>query len=290
MTAIAAAAALSCAGAEATTLPPAQLVRPPVAAAVDVGLYPGETMAFEVRLAGVVAGEAQLAVGAIGDYQGHRAVVVKSRAATAGAAALLKHIVDETTTTIDMNTGRPLALEALVEQGNSKTTATATFTDRFADITYQRSAEHAPHKLRVDFSVGAAQGVTVHDAHSAMAQLRGWRAAPGTTRTVFVIGGRRLWRIDVTYAGQEAIGSAIGNRRAIRFTGRSYRARRDFTPETAQPSRTFTVWLSDDADRVPLKVTAKTELGDIAMDLTEYSRSGAIGETGQAGEAGAAGN
>jgi hypothetical protein len=283
MTALAAAAALSCAGAEATTLPPAPPVRP--AAAAAVGLSPGETMAFEVRLAGVVAGEAQLAVGAIGDYEGHRAVVVKSRAATVGAAALLRHIVDEATTTIDMDTGRPLALETLVEQGESKTTATAKFTDRAADITYQRSEEREPHRLRIDFGIGAAQGLTVHDAHSAMAELRGWRAAPGTTRTVFVVGGRRLWRIDVTYAGPEAIGAAIGNRRAIRFTGRSYRARRDGTPETAQPSRTFTVWLSDDADRVPLKVTAKTELGNIAMDLTEYNRSSETGETGEAGQA-----
>ena len=229
-------------------------------------------MAFEVRLAGLVAGEAQLAVGAVGDYDGRRAVVVKSRAATAGAVAMIRHVVDEATTVIDLGSGRPLALETLVEQGSSKTTATAKFSDRTADITYQRSDEPQPHRFRLDFTAGAVQGLAVHDAHSAMAQLRGWRAAPGTTRTVFVVGGRRLWRIDVTYAGQDTIGSALGNRRAIRFTGESYRARRDFTPETQRPSRTFTVWLSDDADRVPLKVTAKTELGDIVMELTDYSR------------------
>jgi hypothetical protein len=266
-----------CAGADATTSPPVPAVRPAPTAAASTGLNPGETMAFEVRVAGIVAGEAQLAVGAIGDYEGHRAVVIKSRAQTAGAAAMLKHIVDESTTVIDLDSGRPLALDTVAEQGTSRSTATARFGDRYADITYQRSEEPAPHRLRVDFSVGAAQGVMVHDAHSAMVQLRGWRAPPGTTRTVFVVGGRRLWRIDVTCAGQEAIGSAIGNRRAIRFTGRSYRARRDFTPETARPSRTFTVWLSDDADRVPLKVTATTELGDIVMDLTEYSRGGEAG-------------
>ena len=39
-----------------------------------------------------------------------------------------------------------------------------------------------------------------------------------------------------------------------------------------KPTRTFDVWLSDDADRVPLKMTAHTELGDVAMDLTEYNR------------------
>ena len=36
--------------------------------------------------------------------------------------------------------------------------------------------------------------------------------------------------------------------------------------------RTFTVYLSDDADRVPLKVVAHTELGDVVMNLTDYSR------------------
>jgi hypothetical protein len=36
--------------------------------------------------------------------------------------------------------------------------------------------------------------------------------------------------------------------------------------------RTFTVWLTDDADRVPLRVLANTELGDITVDLTDYSR------------------
>lgn len=266
-----------CAGAEATTLPAAApAARPAVAASAEVGLNPGETMAFEVRLAGIVAGEAQLAVGEVGDYEGHRAVVVKSRAATAGAAALVRHIVDEATTVIDLDSGRPLALETRVEQGDSQILATAKFAANIADITYQKSTETAPHRMRLDFSRGAAlgPGTSVHDAHSAMAQLRGWRATPGTRRTVFVVGGRRLWRIDLVYAGQDTIGSAIGNRRAIRFAGESYRARADFSPETPRPTRTFSVWLSDDADRVPLKVAAKTELGDVVMNLTEYSRGG----------------
>jgi hypothetical protein len=275
--ALLAVAAAGCAGADATGLPQAPAARPAAPAAVEVGLNPGETMAFEVRLAGIIAGEAQLAVGALGAYEGHRAVVVKSRAATAGAVAMLRHIVDEATTVIDMDTGRPLALDTLVEQGNSKITASAKFTDHVADITYQRSGEHEPHRVRLDFAKGVTvgPGVTVHDAISAMVQLRGWHAAPGTRRTVFVVGGRRLWRIDVTYAGGDTVGSALGNRRAIRFTGESYRARGDFSPESDRPTRTFTVWLSDDADRVPLKVVAKTELGDVVMDLTEYSRNGA---------------
>jgi Protein of unknown function (DUF3108) len=266
--------ASACAGAEAMTPPPAPAAVEAPAVHEPIGLNPGEAMAFEVHIAGLLAGEAQLAVGALGDYEGHRAVVVKSRAATAGAAELVKHIVDEATTVIDFDTGRPLALDTLVEQGDTRTTATAKFTANVADITYARSDEHAPHKVRIDFGKGPGTigAFMVHDAHSAMAQLRGWHADPGARRSVFVVGGRRMWRVDVTYAGGDTIGSALGNRRAIKFTGESYRVRKNFTPETVKPSRTFTVWLTDDADRVPLKVTASTELGDIVMDLTEYTR------------------
>jgi hypothetical protein len=32
------------------------------------------------------------------------------------------------------------------------------------------------------------------------------------------------------------------------------------------------VWLSDDADRVPLKVAAQTELGEIVMKLVDWQR------------------
>ncbi len=67
--------------------------------------------------------------------------------------------------------------------------------------------------------------------------------------------------------------SAAGNRRAVVYEGVSFRARRgDLKPETSKPSRKFRVWLSDDADRVPLKVVANTELGEVVMSLTEYSR------------------
>ena len=56
------------------------------------------------------------------------------------------------------------------------------------------------------------------------------------------------------------------------FDGVSYRAKRDLTVESNRPARTFRVWLSDDADRVPLRVTAKTELGDVVMSLVDYGR------------------
>jgi hypothetical protein len=259
-------AVVGCAGAEAMSLPP-----PPAAPAAtvttEVGLNPGETMAYEVHLGGMLAGEAQLAVGDIGMFEGHRAVVVKSRAETAGAAKLIRNIVDEATTVIDMDTGRPLQLDTLVVMGDKTSTAQAKFTGSIANVTYMRSDDPKPRMYKVDFGA-----VTVHDSHSAMAQMRGWKATPGTTRSVYVVGGRRLWRVDVKFVGIETVGSAVGNRRAVHLDGAAFRAKPNLTLESDKASRTFSVWLSDDADRVPLRLLAKTELGDVAMDLTEYTR------------------
>ena len=261
-----------CAGeARPATAPSAEVARAPAPAlAGELGLVPGESMAFEVKLAGIPAGEAQLAVGEIGDLDGHRAVVVKSHGETTGAAALVRHAVDDSTTVIDYATGLPISLETSAEQGDAKGSASATFhtagNRHSADVTYRRPEDPNAKTQHLDFGTEA-----VHDAHSAMAQLRGWRATPGATKTVLVVSGRRLWRVELRYGGEETIGSALGNRRAIRFTGASFRARPNFGVESDKPTRTFSVWLSDDADRVPLKMTAQTELGEVTMDLSEYT-------------------
>ena len=237
-------------------------------AASEVGLNPGEIMAFEVRLGGVLAGEAQLAVGEIGEFDGQRAVVVKSRAETAGAAALIKKIVDEATTTIDIDTGRPLLLDTLVEQGGKTTTATATFVGSVANITYHKSDDPTPHTFKVDFGK-----VTVHDTHSAMAQIRGWR--PDARHDAHGVRRRR----PPAVARRRPLHRHRDDRHrrsatAARFTSTARRIARgaNFGVESEKPARTFSVWLSDDADRVPLKMVAHTELGDVTMDLTEYNR------------------
>ncbi|MGH2726558.1 MAG: DUF3108 domain-containing protein, partial [Actinomycetota bacterium] len=111
---------VGCAGAEAMSL--REPAAPPTEDSGELGLNPGETMAFDVSLAGVLAGQAQLAVGDLGSVDGKDAIVVRSRAATAGAAALIKKISDEATTVIDVASGRPLSLESTIINGDKTTT------------------------------------------------------------------------------------------------------------------------------------------------------------------------
>jgi|LNFM01.2.fsa_nt_gb hypothetical protein len=254
----------ACGGIEANPVAPAAAVMAP--AQKELGLYPGEAMAFEVKLAGVLVGEAQLAVGEPGLVDGKHAVVVRSRAATAGAAALLKRISDEATSLIDTATGAPISVDTEVWNGDRHTTAHSTFQGTTAKIRYQRN-DAKPIDLVVDFKTNQ-----LHDSHTAMAQVRSWRGEAGDRRTLYVVGGRRMWRVDVTYVGPDTIGTELGNRKAIVFEGVSYKVRKNLEVDEKAPSRTFRVWLSDDADRVPLRVAAKTELGEVEMALTDYQR------------------
>src|SRR5262245_56901608 len=87
-------AATSCGGAAATT--ELQAPAPPggdatttaSTVAEDIaGLNPGEALHFDVKLAGVLVGEASLAVGKVGTVDGRRAIGVSSRITAAGALA-----------------------------------------------------------------------------------------------------------------------------------------------------------------------------------------------------------
>ena len=258
-----------CAGAEAMTLPAASRApRPRAPRRDELGLNPGESMAFEVQLGGMLAGEAQLAVGEIGEVDGHRAVVVKSRAATAGAAALIKKIVDEATTVIDMRLGPPAARSTRSSSKGDKTTTAQRDVQRQRSRASRTPAATSRRRTRTSVDFGK---VTVHDTHSAMAQLRGWRRdarhdAHGVRRRRSpAVARRRPLR-------RAARRSARRSATVARFASTARRIARARTSRSSRekPARTFTVWLSDDADRVPLKMIAHTELGDVTMDLTEY--------------------
>jgi hypothetical protein len=260
----------SCGGAagDLNAQPPALA---PGASAVDTddqvqGFAPGEQLAFEVRVAGVLAGEAQFAAGQPGIVDGRRAIAVTSVIKSAGAFAFIKEVKDDVTSIIDLERMRPMRTTSNVIFGARRYQADTAFTDHGARIQYTPAGE-STRELVYDF-----RDAIVHDAHSSMALVRTWTAEPGERIALWVIGGRRLWRTEIWFVGTEVIGTRLGNQPAIRLDGTSVRSRPDLTPDPKKPPRNFTVWLSDDADRVPLRFSAHTELGDIIIDLVAYER------------------
>lgn len=93
-----------------------------------------------------------------------------------------------------------------------------------------------------------------HDFHSAAGVLRGWRSRPGER------GAARMWfgggvEVEVVDAGRMIF--PTGNRPAVRYDG-------------TVADRRFTVWISDDAARVPLRMHATTKWGAVEAELVHY--------------------
>jgi hypothetical protein len=236
-------------------------------AAVPIeAIHPGESMRFEIRLAGVLGGEAAFTTGEPVVQDGRTVIAVASRMRSAGALALVKDIRDEATTVLDLSTKTPLSTVSDVRANPRDYHSETSYRGQAATVLFTpRNA--AAQQLHYDF--GAQP---IHDAHSAMFELRVWQAEPGARRTLWMLGGRRVWQAEMTMGPREVISTYVGNQPAIRIDGIARRAQPNLTIDAGKKPRTFSVWLSDDADRVPFRVVATTELGDVVIELVDYQR------------------
>jgi hypothetical protein len=108
------------------------------------------------------------------------------------------------------------------------------------------------------------EGASAHDMHSAMLLLRSWRPRLGEQAHFYAVLGRRPWRVDVTSRGVEMIKTGGDARLTYRIDGVAVRL---WQPEAAKP-KNFSLWLSEDADRVPLRMVADASFGQVTMSLT----------------------
>lgn len=191
---------------------------------------PGETMEFRVSLRGLKVGLVQTAVGWPGVIGERPALIVRSRGKTDGLLTLIGDLTWELSSTIDTTRGTPIEdhEEAWAELAGDK--------------------HHENHHRHWD------DDEALHDIHSAVTSVRGWRSQPGDKTGFEVeIGGARLdvalWHVGRAFAVHQP---------AVRYDG------------LVEDKIPITAWVSDDAARVPLKLVARSEWGEIAVELVDY--------------------
>jgi hypothetical protein len=191
---------------------------------------PGEVLEYQVALRGVTVGNVVVSVGQPGIVDGHRAVVIKSRATTTGFAALFGDARWELTTTLDMDTGLPLH----------------EIDEKWVEL------EGKAAKHRRDEHAWSARGYNVHAAAGA---LRGWKSRAGQRASLTVTMDQFDVDVDVWEAAREYLASA--KQPAVRYDGVAI-------------DRTFSAWISDDEARVPLLLRRETKLGLAVVELVRY--------------------
>ena len=113
------------------------------------------------------------------------------------------------------------------------------------------------------------------DYNSFLVALRAGKAPVGTKVTVEVLRSRYLWHVEMTIHGKEKLVTELGDFPALRFDGHVYKLDRDGKRIPSDDERDFSIWISDDAGRVPLQIVAKTDYGDIKMSITSYDAGSA---------------
>jgi hypothetical protein len=187
-------------------------------------------MEYQVALRGVTVGRVQVAVGQPGWVTGHRAIIVRSRGTSAGFLSLVSNLRWELTTTLDLATGMPL--------------------HEIEESWLQAAGE--PEHDRTDHDWDDAR----YNLHAAAGALRAWHSQLGA-RTAFEV---QIDQADIDVemwdAAREYVPSA--HQPAVRYDG------------IAREKYHFSVWISDDAARVPLLLRTDTKWGAVAVELVDY--------------------
>jgi uncharacterized protein DUF3108 len=197
---------------------------------------PGERLLFEGRWLGVAIGRLAVEVGGEHTVRGHRMISGRTVAESDGMAAVFSSLWWQHDSTIDMDAGRPV-------QG----------TDRWS-VGFGGDRDHGTfQQSRWDDDQ--------YDLHGAVAAIRGWDPVAGERRRLRVdIGGS--FTIELASAGGQYL---PGYRRAaIRYEGRALIDR----------NYRFTFWVSDDAERVPLRLDMHTRWGVVSLVLRRYDGPG----------------
>jgi hypothetical protein len=234
-------------------------------------------MVYKVSLRGFEIASYTISVGEIVAVDGKKAVTVQGHAKLAGLAAVFGGKVDDKFTSwIDVETGR--SLRFVVDEYASKSTNT--------EHTIIELAKRAENSVPVTFHLNndppapEPQKVSLPetwDYNAFVMAMRAWEAKPGAMQKLEVFRSRYMWSVTVTAKGKTKIKTLLPDTselHADRFDAHLVKLSRDGTKYPDTDERDFTLWISNDASAVPIQMNARSDYGDIVMQLVEYTPGG----------------
>ena len=257
----------ACGAGSTTTIESADVpTGPPTALEVDRTLVvPGEVLRFELSLRGIVGGEAVVVTGAPAAVDGRQVFAVRSRSESTGVAKMFKEVADDVVSWIEVDSGYPIKLRADTKFGKKEALIESEFNGGKPGpfvVEYKRKGRAQRRYSQLMPSSAAA-----HDGHSILAALRAWDSKVGSQSFFYVLAGKRLWHNTVAVTEVVRITTKLGRFKARRIEGVAWRLDRRLRRLRHKKERRYTMWVSEDERRLPIMVTAKTEYGEVKVEL-----------------------
>ncbi len=223
---------------------------------------PGEQMRWELSARGIVGLEVVLGVGQPGVFEGRNTVIVRSRTRGVGLVNAVVDIEAESETWIDLDAALPLLRTTSERVGKREKHATTRFLPGKIERTVKRGEgrEHSYERTLPD-------GVALHDIHSMLGILRAWEPEEGSYAYLDVIEDGLQRRQLVRFTRREVVKTAVGRNPAIRLDVLILRR-----GQHRRQGHPYSLWISDDARRLPLLLVVPTKVGSVRFELVSYRR------------------
>ncbi|MGZ3440100.1 MAG: DUF3108 domain-containing protein [Polyangia bacterium] len=232
--------------------------------AVHPGARPGEAFTFKFSLGPVDGGRARMSIGRAVSQKGRRVVAVHGQAETTAFVKLLARMDDDYKLVVDTGNLLPVSVAETERGVRERRINVSNVNPRIADVEFwspekQHKGRHLLPRI-------------TRDPLSGFFALRALPLAEGGKIDLDVLDGNALWRVVMTVhrGAKIRLENDPTSHAAIRIDGVARRIEDSGRPRAGMGPRNLTVWLSDDGDRVLLRLEADTDLGRCALELTSY--------------------
>ena len=225
------------------------------------GYVAGEAFTYKFSIGVIDAGRARMSVGYPIAIDGRRVLAVAGDAHSASWFAVIAKLDDHYKVILDAD--KLLALKvASVETGIRTRAIKSEMDGRVLDI-----ALTAPLRNEKYHRVLPAPP---RDPVASLFALRAARLADGDVLELLALDGAALYRGRIRVVGREELTRAQGGPvRVIRLDAMAQRID-DVGHIAPFPARAFHIYLSDDAARIPYRISGDTDLGEARLELTSY--------------------
>jgi hypothetical protein len=237
-----------------------------VYASAHPGARAGEAFTFKFSLGPVESGRARMSVGKATSQRGRRVIAVHGQAETSGFVKMLARMDDDYKLVFDTGNLLPMSVFE-TERGIRERRVRSTMDGRVASVDFWAPDKQTKgrHVFRRD----------ARDPLSGFFALRALPLADGQHFNLDIIDGNALWRVALAAKRGiklhlEGDAPSAAKHAAIRIDGVARRIEDDGRPHGGTGPRQVIIFLSDDDDRVLLRLEADTDLGRCALELTSY--------------------
>jgi len=231
----------------------------------------GERLVYEVTWLGIRAGEATLEAQGVVNVDGHQAYHLVTKAQSSPVISKIYRVDDRTDSYLEMQPMQALRFEKNLREGRYRHNSQTVFDHEkgFATFRYLDFSKVPKNITRLDEAERYGKYVNQEfplspgalDELSVLYYVRTLPLQANSTVTAKVFASRKNWDLEVKVLGRETLETVLGRRETLKVEPLL-----KFEGIFQQKGRMI-VWLTDDAERIPVQMKSEIVIGSFVTTL-----------------------